>query len=154
MPDIIEAIKKAGFAVEFSIPVELDTEPIGTVTMGMSGHKIRRQIAKTVVFILMVNFLIAITIGGALFIASKRIILNPIAKLTDVSRHVASGDLSQTVAATTNDELGELGRATNKMIADLRGLISSIRPTASRTWQRPWIPSPRACPRPRPPSSS
>ncbi|HLE41365.1 MAG TPA: methyl-accepting chemotaxis protein, partial [Nitrospirota bacterium] len=133
MPDIIEAIKKAGFAVEFSIPVELDTEPIGTVTMGMSGHKIRRQIAKTVVFILMVNFLIAITIGGALFIASKRIILNPIAKLTDVSRHVAAGDLSQTVAATTNDELGELGRATNKMIADLRGLISSIRQTASRT---------------------
>ena len=133
LPDILAAIKKAGLAVEFSLPIMLDTEAIGTVTMGMSEHKIRQQIMKTVLFILMVNLLIAGAIGSAIFIATKRIVLNPIARLTEVSTHVAAGDLSRSVEVTSNDELGELGRATNRMIADLKGLIGSIRQTASKT---------------------
>ncbi len=133
LPDIIAAIKKAGIAVELTLPILLDAENIGAVTMGMSEHKIHQQIVKTVFFILLVNLLIALAVGGAVFIASKKIVLNPIGKLTEVSKHVAAGDLSQAVEVTTSDELGELGRATNKMIADLKGLINSIRQTASRT---------------------
>ena len=109
LPDIIAAIKKSGSAIEFSLPVTIESKALGTVTMGMSEHKIRRQIVKTVIFVLMVNLIIALAIGGALFIATKRIVLDPIAGLTAVSKHVASGDLSQTVEVTSNDELGELG---------------------------------------------
>ncbi len=133
LPDIIAAIKKSGFAAELSFPVSIESETFGTVTMGMSERKIHQQIVKTVIFILMVNLLIALAVGGAVFIVSKKIILNPVEKLTKVSKHVASGDLSQSVEVTTDDELGELGRSTNKMIGDLRNLIGSIRQTASKT---------------------
>lgn len=131
--DILAVIKTAGVVVELSAPVVIDTETIGSATIGMSDHKIRRQIAETVVFVLIVNLVTALLLGAALYLASRKIVVNPIIKLTDVSKLIASGDLSQLIEVKTSDEIGELGRATNKMINDLKVLIGNIRGTAAKT---------------------
>ncbi len=133
LPSILAAIKKTGAVVELSVPVQIDTETIGKATIGMSVRKIRQQIATTVVFVLVVNLATAILLGTALFMASRKVVVNPIVKLTAISKFLASGNLSQVVEVETNDEIGELGRATNKMISDLKMLIGRIRQTAAKT---------------------
>ncbi len=133
LPEIIAAIKKTGAVIEVSVPVMIDTETVGSAALGMSDHKISRQIASTVVFVLAVNVATALLLAAALFIISKKLVVNPVIKLTDVSRHLASGDLSHMVEVRTSDEIGALSTATNKMINDLKALIGNIRRTAAAT---------------------
>jgi signal transduction histidine kinase len=64
---------------------------------------------------------------GALIVA--RSISNPIVSLTRVVRRISSGDLQQEVPVVTNDEMGELSRAFNKMTADLRQIYETIEET-------------------------
>jgi signal transduction histidine kinase len=72
-----------------------------------------------------------ITLGcvvvGALLVA--RSISNPILSLTRVVRAMSRGDLQQEVPVGTNDEIGELGQAFNKMTADLRQIYATIEDT-------------------------
>ena len=133
LPQILEAIQKAGAAVELSVPVLIDNEKIGTASIGMSEHLIRQQIVKTVVFVIILNLATTLVLGFVLFIAARRIVVSPVEKLTAVSTLLASGDLSQSVEIKTIDEIGKLGRATNKMIDDLKALIGRMRETASKT---------------------
>lgn len=52
---------------------------------------------------------------------SSRAILRPIQNLTESARALGDGNLDQTVAVISNDELGQLARAFNQMAAQLRG---------------------------------
>jgi len=133
LPDIITAIKKTGDIIELSVPVSMDAETIGSATIGMSSHKIQQQTAWTVLFVFIVNLVTALLLGTVLFYAARKIVVNPVVKLTAVSQLLASGDLSHTVPVTTNDEIGELARATNRMIIDLKALIGNTRETAAKT---------------------
>jgi len=64
---------------------------------------------------------------GALLVA--RSISRPIVSLTRVVRFMSGGDLQQEVPVVTNDEIGELSRAFNKMTADLRQIYATIEET-------------------------
>lgn len=66
MTDIIAAIRKTGTTAEYSTPITIEEETIGKVTMGMSEHKIRQQIVKTIVFILALNLIMAFLLGATL----------------------------------------------------------------------------------------
>lgn len=90
---VVEAIRKSGITVEFTIPVGIEGIDLGKIIMGMSKHKINRAAVGTIVYVVAVNLVVAIILGAALFITSKRIILNPIAKLTDISRRIAQGEI-------------------------------------------------------------
>lgn len=61
---------------------------------------------------------------GALIVA--RSVSSPILSLTRVVRLLSRVDLQQEVPVTTNDEVGELGRAFNTMTAELRQLYATI----------------------------
>jgi methyl-accepting chemotaxis protein len=133
LSEIISALSKSGKAVELSAPIIREAETIGTATIGMTDQMIRKQTARTLFFVFILNLATALLLGAVLVAASRRIVINPIANLTAVTRLLASGDLSQKIDVKTDDEIGELSRTMNKMIADLRELISSIRETASKT---------------------
>ncbi len=133
LPEVIASIKKSLEVQEIAVPIKIDNETLGMVMIGLAEYEIRKEIAGTVVFVVVVNLIIAFLIGGAIFIASKRIILNPIAELTVVSGRIASGDLTRTVEAKSQDEIGDLGRSVGKMISDLQSLIGNIRRNATKT---------------------
>ena len=129
----LAAVRHADIAIELTIPVMLETETLGKVMIGMSKHKINKDLIRTTIFIFSLIISIIAFLGWALFGATKRILLNPIADLIQVSRQVAAGNLAQTVVIRSNDELGELAKATNKMIDNLKNLIAGIRENAVRT---------------------
>lgn len=59
-----------------------------------------------------------------LFVASS--IAKPLVKSAHVLGLVAAGDLTQTVTVTTNDEVGALGHAVNKLTVSFRDVVRNI----------------------------
>ncbi len=126
LSEIISAIKKAGIAVEYTVPIAIEGDTLGTITMGMSDHKISRQINMTIFYILAVNLIVAFVLGVALYVSSKKIILNPISKLTDISRRIAQGEIFQKIEVSSHDEIGKLMES----FGDMSGYLKSIGETA------------------------
>jgi methyl-accepting chemotaxis protein len=130
LPEIIAALRKAGLAEEVSVPITADNEVLGTVSVGMAGHKIQGQVIKTVTFVFVVNLLAAIMLGLGLFTASKRIILNPIAALTQVSDELAAGNLAIQLDVKKADEIGRLMAAMKKMVDKLKNVVADVKTAA------------------------
>ncbi|HTX20026.1 MAG TPA: methyl-accepting chemotaxis protein [Bacteroidota bacterium] len=58
-------------------------------------------------------------------IFSKRI-SHPIVTMRDAAAQVATGDLTESVPVTSNDEIGDLGRSFNEMVAGLRDTLFTV----------------------------
>ena len=101
--------------------------------MGFTTANIRRELLKSQIIILALSVGAMGLISFIVFVLFRVLALRPIDALKGVMVKVASGDLGQSVKVATNDELGELGRATNKMVSDLKSLIGSIRQSATKT---------------------
>ena len=131
LPELIAAIKKSGIVVDYAVPIVIEGDVLGTITMGMSDHKINRQITMTVSYILAVNLVVAFLLGGALYASSKKIILGPIAKLTDLSRRIAQGEIFQKIEISSHDEIGKLMES----FGDMSGYLKNIGETAGEISQ-------------------
>ncbi len=86
----------------------------------------QRQLVATIAVLTLVAVVIL-----ALF--ASRSLTQPIRVLTAAVRRMSAGDLSQRVHIDADDELGELGRAFNRMTADLRNVWNTIE---QQVWQR------------------
>lgn len=123
---ILEAIKKAGLATELVHQVKVDASDQGKVLIGLSDAQIRRQLFKTILFVLTVNFSVMVVMGLLLFYVSKRLILVPIERLCEITAQVAAGDLSRTLEAGSNDELGTLTDSLNGMVGSLNQMVRQV----------------------------
>ena len=132
LPEMIAAVKKADFAQEVVVPISADNEVIGSVVIGMSGHKIRGQVIKTMLFAFAVNLLAAAVLGIALFIASKKLLLKPITRLTEVSDQLAGGDLSIELDVGRNDEIGRLMATMQNMVEKLKTVVMDVKDAAEK----------------------
>jgi signal transduction histidine kinase len=68
---------------------------------------------------LMIVALLLVAIGAAVALLMTRRITEPIHRMTEASRAIASGDYSQRVSVTRADELGQLARTFNTMSAEV-----------------------------------
>lgn len=75
--------------------------------------------------ILIYGAIIGAVIALLLGIFLSRTITRPIRELTRATHAISEGDLSQQVTVRTNDELGELGKAFNKMSAELSRSVNA-----------------------------
>jgi len=119
LQDIIAAIRREEGVKEISRPIQIDVKTIGTVTLGLSEFGIRKEVARTVGFVLALNLLVAIALGVVLFVYSRKIILAPIAMLADAAARMAKGDLSTQVTVKASGEVKMLIDSFNRMAGDL-----------------------------------
>jgi signal transduction histidine kinase len=90
---------------------------VGVVHVGLAEGPIKKVVANIIGKIFGIIFIIIIIgIGGAKLLAIVMTI--PISEITAVVKAVGDGDLGQKVQVKTNDEIGDLGVAFNKMIND------------------------------------
>ncbi|MHB8880518.1 MAG: methyl-accepting chemotaxis protein [Thermodesulfovibrionales bacterium] len=79
--------------------------------------------------VFMIILLLIVMIGGS--------IISPVAKIADISKRISQGDLRDALLSNaeieTKDEIGELSKATSRMVADLSSLIRRIRETTQKT---------------------
>ena len=132
LPEMIAAVKRADFAREVVVPINADNEVLGTVVIGMSGHRIRGQVIKTMLFAIVVNLFATGLLGIALFLASRKMLLKPIARLTEISDQLAAGDLSITLDAERGDEIGRLMATMQNMVEKLKTVVMDVKDAAAK----------------------
>jgi two-component system phosphate regulon sensor histidine kinase PhoR len=80
--------------------------------------------------VIAVGALVAAALGILLAFQVTRITVDPVKKLTAVSKRMADGDLNQEIAVTSRDEVGELARAFNRMAMQVKQTMAAV--TAER----------------------
>ncbi len=113
--------------------VQVDGKKLGIITMGFSTQPISQETRKITAMLLGASLGIIIVLSGTIYLMVRRMVVLPAAGAVSVVRQVAAGDLRNEIAVRSVDELGELGGMINKMIGDLRELISNIRVSAEGT---------------------
>ncbi len=73
----------------------------------------------------------SIALAG-LAISTRRSIVGPLARTLKVMESVAAGDLTGTLDATNSDELGQLAKAGNTMIASMRQVLTELARSAEQ----------------------
>lgn len=81
-----------------------------------------------IIIISIISLVAAVTIA----IYSIRAIVVPLAKVNEVLHTVSSGDLTQKLDDSSDDEFGELAQSVNNLIGSLRTLISGISSRAAQ----------------------
>lgn len=79
------------------------------------------------VWVLLASILVAT--GAAIWFAGR--IAKPIVSIRDTTIKVADGDLTQTAAILSKDELGELAETVNRMVRDLSGTLHNVSEASS-----------------------
>jgi methyl-accepting chemotaxis protein len=119
--------------LEFTSQIHQNKDVIGLVKIDFTAAHINSALRKSQIILMALALGAMIIISLLVFLLFRNIVIRPIAQLQTVTEQVAAGDLRQTVDIRANDEIGGLGRATNKMVVDLKGLIDNIRQSASQT---------------------
>ena len=81
-----------------------------------------RSYALTIIYNLLLLLLI---VSLVLYFLLNRLVTNPLGKAVDFVRKISEGDLSGNMVFQQNDEVGELAKSMNKMVANMRELAQS-----------------------------
>jgi two-component system sensor histidine kinase BarA len=102
-----------------SLPSDSSAPLIGLVQIGLTDRQQQALLRELVLRgIIATAVIIAMGIGAVVYIARR--MTRPLNDLIAVARHVRDGDLSDSVASQTSDEIGELTDVFNQMTASLR----------------------------------
>ncbi|MBI5190963.1 MAG: HAMP domain-containing protein [Nitrospirae bacterium] len=71
-------------------------------------------------------------LGAGIGMFMSRAISVPVMELVAVSKGIAEGDLTNQVQVRTQDEIGELGHAINKMVGNLKDMIGTVNQSAAQ----------------------
>ena len=116
----------AGVA-EVEVPIEQAGISAGRVMIGMSDVVLRERMQMTVLFVFVVNIFTGLFVGGALYIASQRIVVKPLVGLTGVATSIAEGDLSVVAGKGSGDEMGRLMNSMGSMTENLKNVVTDVR---------------------------
>jgi methyl-accepting chemotaxis protein len=127
---LIEAVKARDGVVVLSAPIAQDGAVLGTAVIGMSEVVMRARISATIAFVFIVNMLTGAFVGGAIFAASRRLVVKPIALLTGIAEQIARGDLAARIESRSEDETGKLTIAMRTMAEKIGSVVSDVKRTA------------------------
>jgi PAS domain S-box-containing protein len=125
LQDIILGIKKMEPVIEISAPIEVGLERVGKVTIGMLEYRVNQEITHTILSVITLNIAVALVLTIMLFVASRKMILRPIAELSRATRALAGGDLSNRVEVKTIGEVKLLADRFNQMLDSLEKVTVS-----------------------------
>ncbi|HYD85752.1 MAG TPA: methyl-accepting chemotaxis protein, partial [Opitutus sp.] len=75
--------------------------------------------------------IIALVVGIAVAATITLIITRPIARATAAVQKIATGDLTETIAVTSQDEVGQICTALNRMLESLRSVVGEVSTAAN-----------------------
>ncbi len=97
----------------------------GEVIVGCSTSVIEARIAEVRLQALLLAIgMLLIGAVASWFLAQR--IANPIQLISEAAEKIGEGDLNQSVTITSNDEVGKLARAFNKMVENIRELVANV----------------------------
>lgn len=118
--------------IEVTIDVALEGAKLGAVRLSFSRAQTRRHAFEVVLLLAGTGVVIVLSLSVLVYLMVRRTIAAPTRAAEAVATGVASGDLTQSVRVSSNNEIGYLGRGLNRMIIGLRGMIGSVRESSDR----------------------
>jgi signal transduction histidine kinase/DNA-binding response OmpR family regulator len=119
LPELIKRLRKINQVTELSIPILSGDYNIGKVTICLSQRNIHRQIMMTILFIFMLNALVALILGGMLFVVSKKVVFTPLTRLVEATKRLSGGDMNTKIDINATGEVKALIDAFNLMAENL-----------------------------------
>jgi len=116
--------------LEFTSPIMQGNEPIGLVKIGYSAAQIKNALRQSQRILLAVSIGTMLLIFFITYFLFRFLAVQPIRRLNDVVERIASGDLSLSITADSNDELGKLFNTMKVMVEKLNAVVSNVK-TAS-----------------------
>ncbi len=102
-----------------------ENKPIGVIFAGQNITKMVDERNK-MMGVIGIIAVIAMMLGALFAFMMARGIAGPVQRLAEGVNQVASGDLTRLVSVESRDELGTLAAGFNKMVADLRALVTQV----------------------------
>jgi two-component system sensor kinase FixL len=119
LPDILTHIKNKEPYWEHSNAIMSGNIAVGTITLCLSQYKIRKQIVKTIFFVVGLNVIVALALGVVLFFVSKKMIFDPLDGLAHTAQRFAKGNLGIRITIKAVGEVQVLLNSFNQMADDL-----------------------------------
>lgn len=108
-----------------AVPVVEDGDTVGIARVSLPLTVIDGYIGHINITIIWVSILAAVIVV-LLSIQMSKITIEPVKKLTQMSRRIAEGDLDQEIETASRGEVGELATAFNLMASKLKEMVSMI----------------------------
>ncbi|MBI5026263.1 MAG: methyl-accepting chemotaxis protein [Nitrospirae bacterium] len=131
MKNLIKEIGAKKNVIEIEQPIIYQNETIGTVRIGLTKQILNQKIREQILAIIIVSLVGIILAIAAIAIYVTKGVATPLNRDVSFARAVASGDMTQRLGIKTDDELGTLGEALNKMVDDLKGIIVKIKTSST-----------------------
>ncbi|MDH4100376.1 MAG: methyl-accepting chemotaxis protein [Nitrospirota bacterium] len=94
----------------------------GIVRISLSMEETRQDLQNHVKMLFGISLFVIILNTLLLRTWIKRFIINPLLKVADAARHVAAGNIQQTVDVKQSDEIGQLAENFNSLTAEMRAM--------------------------------
>ncbi|MCP4343282.1 MAG: response regulator [Desulfobulbaceae bacterium] len=98
---------------------------LGVMILALSHQKAHELMRNNVIISGMIA-LATLMITALICLRTSHLIVQPLGKLTQVTKQIADGDLSRKVEITSQDEVGELAHSFNEMSVALQGSTTTI----------------------------
>ncbi|SLM30188.1 hypothetical protein MTBBW1_2130083 [Desulfamplus magnetovallimortis] len=104
-----------------------DGKQIGSVEVFFTQEFVREQFVQSMYQILITSLLLLIAVALAVSVVLNRMILRPIARLTDAANRISVGNLDLEIPIESKDEIGVLAEAFARMKVSMAFAIKQLR---------------------------
>ncbi|PKN16242.1 MAG: methyl-accepting chemotaxis protein [Deltaproteobacteria bacterium HGW-Deltaproteobacteria-23] len=118
------------YVIERSLVNAEDAASLGVLKIGYKTESVSRSLKKSFIVVAVGTLIAIILFSAGITVAANRIILKPVERISKVIRHVADGDLSQTLDIVSDDELGALALTLNTMVTNLNQMVGQVNSAA------------------------
>ena len=123
---VIEVIDQQDGIRILELPIVVAEQPIGSVKIGYSSRAIYNDLLRAAMTTLMAVFTASVLLAVITFIVFKRAVHTPLRQLVKFAAALESGQLEHRASLTYPDEIGQLGRALNRMAAELQQTLKGL----------------------------
>jgi methyl-accepting chemotaxis protein len=104
----------------------------GVLHLGLKAQSITSKLRTMLVFSSVIALLAMVVAAALMALFITRGVVRPLLEVVSQAERAAAGDLTVRVAVGTQDELGQMGRALNRMLASFRDLMSQVQQTTQQ----------------------
>ena len=116
---VMRYIDRLPDAFSITAPITFNQQEIGRVVVGATRRYVDQELRRILFWDAMGSTLIILLLSAGIFLVFRQNILRPTQALMEGARRVAQGDLRQPIPLASADELGQLARSFNEMMASL-----------------------------------
>lgn len=97
-----------------------------TAVSYVPADEILKELNTLTQFIVAIALASVLILTGIIILLLRRVVIRPVGQIDKIAREIANGNLNQTIAYKSSDELGELAANFNKTVARLKDYVNYI----------------------------